>query len=195
MQDGSKHTVARRPPQLSACSRGGETARGESRRARQEVGEDLSSGWAGARVEPVLFVDSFLWRKEGQDAKRCDTMQMDVLRCGVLALIMEWNRKVKLSLCGNELSRRQVQLYWRIWGRRGSGCLGCDTRARVPPLSDPRPEDLKWSNVDKIKPNRHLDYCISALSTSRKYPTVLRCTSSLLQYCFLHHRADVFGII
>lgn len=181
MQDGSKHKVARRLPRLSACSREGETARGESRRARQEVGEDLSSGWAGARGEPALFVDSFLWKAD-PDAKRCDAIGCKVMCYDVvcvLAVIMEWNRKVKFSLCGNELSRRQVQLYWRIWGRRGSGCLGCDTRARVPPLSDPRPEDLPAIYlkspagfqrilggliVNEIKPNRNFDFCVSAPS-------------------------------
>lgn len=186
MQDGSKHTVARRLPRLSAYSREGETARGGSRRARQEVGGDLSSGWAGARAEPALFVDSFLW-KANQDAKRCEAMRSDAIGCRVmcydvvcvLAVSMEWNRKVEFSLGGNDLSRRQVQLYWRIWGRRGSGCLGCDTRARVPPLSDPRPEDLPaiyLKNpagfqrilggliVDEIKPNRHFYFCVSAPS-------------------------------
>lgn len=58
MRDGSTHTNARRLPQLSACSREAETEPGESRRARREVGGDLSSGSGGAREGPALFVDS-----------------------------------------------------------------------------------------------------------------------------------------
>lgn len=72
---------------------------------------------------------------------RCEAMRHDAKRCATMLCVggdngVESGGQVEPV---RELSRRQVQLYWQIWGRRGSGCPGCDTRARAPPLSAFRP--------------------------------------------------------